>query len=115
MKLTITDEAVQQIHALQPKDQTYLRLESDTEGCGCGVNGVQILYFTNVKTEHDEEVENDHFSIIIDEQQKIFFHPTMTLEWNKSLFRLKSPNGMLNPSLSSSQILQGVRKHEEVE
>lgn len=107
MKLKITDEALHQLQLLQPEDRPKLRMEYDSDGCGCGVNGMPSIYFTNQSTEYDIKVENEHYTIFLDEQQKVFFKPVMTLEWNKRLFRLKSPEGMLNPSLSSASIKQG--------
>lgn len=112
MKLTITDEALHQLQLLQPEDRPDLRMEYDSDGCGCGVNGMPVIYFTKTSTEHDLKVENEHYKIFLDEQQKVFFKPVMTLEWNKRLFRLKSPDGMLNPSLSSASIKQGGENRE---
>lgn len=102
------NEALNQLRQLQMDHKPYLRLYYDIEGCGCGVNGVRILYFTDEVTQYDEVVENDNNKIIIDEQQKTFFEPDMKLEWTGRLFRLKSPNGMLNASLSSRVIQKGV-------
>ena len=112
MRLTITDEALHQLQLLQPEGRPYLRMEYDIEGCGCGVNGVPTVYFTDKSTEYDINVENEHYTIFLDEQQTVFFKPEMKLEWNKRLFRLKSPNGMLNPSLSSASIKQGGEPRE---
>lgn len=108
MKLTIMDEALEQLRLLQIEGHPILRLYYDIEGCGCGVNGVRIMYFTNEITQYDEVVENDQYKIVIDEQQKTFFEPEMKLEWTGRLFRLKSPNQMLNASLSSRVIQKGV-------
>lgn len=112
MKLTITKDALQQLEALQPEDRPYLRMEYDSDGCGCGVNGMPIIYFTNAKTEYDVKVENEQYTIFLDDQQAVFFKPEMTLEWNKRLFRLKSRDGMLNPSISSATIKRGGEVHE---
>ncbi|MYL32655.1 iron-sulfur cluster biosynthesis family protein [Pontibacillus yanchengensis] len=107
MKLHITDEAKKQLQQLQPVNHSMLRLYYDTDGCGCGVDGMPILHFTDQQTVYDEEVENDNYTVIIDDQQKLFFDESMTLEWNGQLFRLKSPKGMLNASISSTDIEKG--------
>ncbi|KGP72159.1 iron-sulfur cluster biosynthesis family protein [Pontibacillus yanchengensis] len=107
MRLHITEQAIKQLQQLQPANCSMLRLYYDTDGCGCGVDGMPIIHFTNQRTLYDEEVENDHYTVIIDDQQKLFFDDNMTLEWNGQLFRLKSPKGMLNASISSRDIERG--------
>ncbi|KGX86017.1 iron-sulfur cluster biosynthesis family protein [Pontibacillus litoralis] len=107
MKLHITNEAKQQLQAIQPENLPLLRLYYDTDGCGCGVNGINTIHFTNHHTASDEEVENDTYQVFIDSEQKVFFEPSMTLAWNGKLFQLKSNQGMLNASISSSAIKKG--------
>ncbi|MFC0523052.1 iron-sulfur cluster biosynthesis family protein [Pontibacillus salicampi] len=113
MKLHITEEAKDQMRRLQPEGKTSLRLFYDIDGCGCGVNGMPIIYFTNeAQTKYDEQVENEDYLIFIDNQQKTFFEPEMTLAWNGKLFQLKSRKGLLNPSISSRVLKTGGMMNE---
>ncbi|KGX92243.1 hypothetical protein N781_18285 [Pontibacillus halophilus JSM 076056 = DSM 19796] len=107
MNLEITQEALQQLKLLQPADKPTLRLHYDTDGLGCGVNGQPIVFFTNESTSFDKVVENESYTVVIDEQQKTFFHSAMKLEWTGKLFRLNTPNGLLNPSISGRQVKTG--------
>ncbi|MCP3032641.1 iron-sulfur cluster biosynthesis family protein [Halobacillus sp. A1] len=105
MKLNITDAAHEQLKLLQIEEYSYLRLYYDTEGMGCGVNGLPTIRLTNnYYDKTDERVENEQYSVIIDHQQATFFRKEMKLDFIKNTFRLSSPEGVLNPIIPTVSV-----------
>lgn len=107
MKLRITDEAKQQLEQIQDSDRPLLRLFYDTEGCGCGVNGLPTIRLEKEERSTDQRVENDDYTVIIDQQQAIFFKKDMKLDFLKGTFRLSSPDGILNPIIPTRDVKEG--------
>lgn len=97
MKLVITPEAEEQLNQLKRATDNYLFLWYDTEGCGCGVNGVPTVKFIQDKKDTYDEVEsNNSIPVLIDGHQKVFFANEMKLDAKKGNFRLSSKEGILN-------------------
>ncbi|ELK44898.1 iron-sulfur cluster biosynthesis family protein [Halobacillus sp. ACCC02827] len=97
MKLRITDEAMEQLKRMEETERPIIRLFYDTEGCGCGVNGLPMIRFDDKRYDTDKEVENEAYPVVIDDQQSVFFKQEMKLDFAKGTFRLSSPDGILNP------------------
>jgi uncharacterized protein YqkB len=104
MKLTITNEAEHTLTELNKDKHPYLLLWYDTDDCGCGVNGLPMVGFTDNIKETYEKVENEQFPTYIQKQQAVFFHKDVKLSLNNGMFRLSSPDGMLNPFISPTSI-----------
>ncbi|SFJ24396.1 Uncharacterized protein YqkB [Halobacillus dabanensis] len=107
MKLRITNEAKQQLEKIQDPERPLIRLFYDTEGCGCGVNGLPTIRLEKEERDTDRTVENDDYSVIIDQQQAIFFKKEMKLDFIKGTFRLSSPDGILNPIIPIKDVKEG--------
>ncbi|MFQ3542898.1 iron-sulfur cluster biosynthesis family protein [Halobacillus rhizosphaerae] len=107
MKLTITHQAEEELQRIKDPAKPLLRLFYDTEGCGCGVNGLPSIRQESERRETDLEVQSTSFSTIIDNQQAIFFKNEMKLDFVKGSFRLSSPEGMLNPIISIKDVKEG--------
>ncbi|SEA58768.1 Uncharacterized protein YqkB [Thalassobacillus cyri] len=107
MEFTMTSEAKTKLQSLNPENKRYLRLFYDTEGCGCGVNGVPTLRWTEVRTEWDQEVKNDEFDVIVHKQQAVFFARQLRLAVVNGALRLSSPNEILNPVISGAEVMKG--------
>ncbi|KHE72183.1 iron-sulfur cluster biosynthesis family protein [Halobacillus sp. BBL2006] len=107
MKLYITEEAREQLEKLKDPDRPLIRLFYDTEGCGCGVNGLPTIRLDSERRDTDREVDNDTYEVIIDDQQATFFKPKMKLDFKKGSFRLSSPDGILNPIISTKDVREG--------
>ncbi|GGA67669.1 iron-sulfur cluster biosynthesis family protein [Ornithinibacillus halotolerans] len=101
MKLTITELAMDKINELKGSSNPYLLLQYDTDGCGCGVNGVPTIDFVADKYETHMEVENESIPTIVDKMQSVFFAENMKLDFVNGMFRLSGPEGMLNPFIST--------------
>ncbi|OZU90041.1 hypothetical protein CIL03_02575 [Virgibacillus indicus] len=106
MKLSISPEARKQLNQLNTENSRYLLLWYDTDGCGCGVNGMPTIRFTNEKTSSDIKVDNDMYSVLIHKQQATFFAENMSLSLVNGVFRLSSPEGILNPFISQQSVCE---------
>lgn len=104
MKLAVTSDAKKALKILNEKDYPYLLLWYDTEGCGCGVNGMPTVRFLNTKMKNYNDVENDFFPTLIHKQQASFFARNMKLDFSQGTFRLSSPEGILNPFISQQSV-----------
>ncbi|MEC5422328.1 iron-sulfur cluster biosynthesis family protein [Virgibacillus sp. C22-A2] len=104
MKLVISPEAERQLNKLNKANSNYLVLWYDTEDCGCGVNGLPALRFTDKKNESYIEVENETFSTLIQRDQAVFFAEKMRLDISNGMFRLSSSEGILNPFISQQSV-----------
>ncbi|MCA0982842.1 iron-sulfur cluster biosynthesis family protein [Halobacillus yeomjeoni] len=107
MKLRMTDKAKQQLEQMKDPNRPMIRLFYDTEGCGCGVNGLPTIRLESERRATDEEVENEDYPVVIDHQQATFFKPDMKLDFVKNSFRLSSPDGILNPIISTKDVKEG--------
>ncbi|QAS54299.1 iron-sulfur cluster biosynthesis family protein [Halobacillus litoralis] len=107
MKLRITEEAKDQLEQIRDQERPLIRLFYDTEGCGCGVNGLPTIRLEKKEYETDEKVDNGDYAVIIDQQQAIFFKKDMKLDCVKGSFRLSSPDGILNPIISIKDVKEG--------
>ncbi|MBS3679652.1 iron-sulfur cluster biosynthesis family protein [Ornithinibacillus massiliensis] len=105
MKLTITENAQHKLNELNINNVTYILLRYDTEGLGCGVNGMPTFRFVSQKEETHQEVENDTFPTIINSMQAVFFAEEMKLDYVNGTFRLSSPEGILNPFISTTSVV----------
>jgi len=105
MNLTITPAAMDQLKRLNNHDGNLL-LWYDTDGCGCGVNGVPTIRFINESDSSFTEIESDWASTFIHKQQAIFFAEEMKLDFSNQTFRLSSPEGILNPFIGSQRLYE---------
>ncbi|NBJ70230.1 MULTISPECIES: iron-sulfur cluster biosynthesis family protein [Clostridia] len=108
MELLITDKAWGELEAIQPQTSSYLLLWYDTEGCGCGVNGMATIRFVKQRKSSYKCVFNPRMLTFVEEQQEIFFSDKLTLDYEHGLFRLKSQEGILNPFISKHQLITKV-------
>ncbi|WP_079479817.1 iron-sulfur cluster biosynthesis family protein [Halobacillus salinus] len=107
MKLILTEEAKNQLMYMKEEERPLIRLFYDTEGCGCGVNGLPTIRLESEERSTDERVENGDFTVVIDQQQAVFFKKEMKLDFKKGLFRLSSPEGVLNPIIPVRDVREG--------
>ncbi|RDW21986.1 iron-sulfur cluster biosynthesis family protein [Oceanobacillus chungangensis] len=105
MELTITKEAEDTIKEMNTDNLSSLLLWYDTVGCGCGVNGLPTFRLIDDIKPHYQKVDNGSFSTYISEQQAVFFAKSMKLDYKNGTFKLSSPEGMLNPFIAASSIV----------
>lgn len=100
MEITITNDAIEEINKLNPDNQYHLLLWYDTAGCGCGVSGLPMVQLTDERDITYKEITSNYPQIFIDEEQAIFFANDMKLDFTNGMFRLSSPEEILNPFIS---------------
>ncbi|GAB2573937.1 iron-sulfur cluster biosynthesis family protein [Gracilibacillus alcaliphilus] len=106
MKLTITDQALKKLMEINNEEQLLLALTYDTEGCGCGVNGMPTITLIKEQTANQHQVECEQAQTVVQHQQAVFFNKDMKLDYNGATFRLSSPEEMLNPFISVQAVQQ---------
>ncbi|RLL48143.1 iron-sulfur cluster biosynthesis family protein [Oceanobacillus piezotolerans] len=106
MQLSITPIAEEKLKELRNNDSSYLLLWYDTDGCGCGVNGLPTIRFTNEKQPFHVQVSNAVYPTIIAKQQAVFFAEDMKLDYKNGSFRLTTSEEMLNPFIPVQSILE---------
>ncbi|WP_347862806.1 iron-sulfur cluster biosynthesis family protein [Salimicrobium sp. PL1-032A] len=107
MHIEFTEEAKEKFRIILNESGTsMLRLAYDTEGCGCGVNGVPMIYVEDESKTSDVPVENDFVPVVVDSEQRLFLYESMKVEVVKGAFRFKGSGGILNPVISSRQVCE---------
>ncbi|MFC4404285.1 iron-sulfur cluster biosynthesis family protein [Gracilibacillus xinjiangensis] len=102
MELTITKQALDELQEYRKDNQQYLALTYDTEGCGCGVNGMPTIKWKKEEGTDYISITCEQLPVLVHYQQKVFFAKNMTLEFNGQTFRLTSPEGVLNPIIPTT-------------
>lgn len=109
MQLTITKEAIKEIEKMNPDNKYHLLLWYDTAGCGCGVSGMPIIQLTDEQDAAYKKIDCNYNQTLIDEEQAIFFADHMKLDIINGMFRLSSPEEILNPFISSRRFLEKIQ------
>ncbi|MBE3571002.1 MAG: iron-sulfur cluster biosynthesis family protein [Bacillales bacterium] len=101
MNITITEKAAEALKQKMKTPSSYIKLHYDTEGCGCSIDGVPVLWLVDSKTKEDEVVETNKYPILVEKSKKLFFDDCLTIDWNPNgTFQLKSANEILNGWMS---------------
>jgi len=108
MQLTVTNDALKEIEKMNPNNKYHLLMWYDTEGCGCGVSGMPIVQLTDEQDATYKKITSNYSRTLIDEEQAIFFANNMKLDIINGMFRLSSPNEILNPFISSQRFLEKI-------
>ncbi|MFD2045930.1 iron-sulfur cluster biosynthesis family protein [Ornithinibacillus salinisoli] len=103
MELTITEIAMEKINEIG-NPSLKLLLWYETEGCGCGVNGVPTFQLINEPTSYDKTIICREIPTFVRDQQVVFFAKDMKLDFINGAFRLLSREGILNPFISPASI-----------
>ncbi|MGX9931042.1 iron-sulfur cluster biosynthesis family protein [Virgibacillus salarius] len=106
IELNISKKAKDKLAELEKQHDPYLLFWYDIEGCGCGVNGIPTLRFTDQQKTNYQQIKNKDFTVYVENQQAIFFAKKMRLDYNKGMFRLSSPEGILNLFISPEDIIK---------
>ncbi|OZM58700.1 hypothetical protein CIB95_03790 [Lottiidibacillus patelloidae] len=103
MNITFTDEAVKRLEKLMCELETsVLQLKYDTDGCGCVVNGVAMLFISE-KAESDYlKVDTNYKPIYLPKEAIVYWDDNMTIGYVEkyNCFQLKSSVQMINPRMS---------------
>ncbi|MBD1378735.1 iron-sulfur cluster biosynthesis family protein [Metabacillus arenae] len=101
MQITLTDKAIQKIHEKLTENHK-LKLKYDTDGCGCVVSGVTVLWAIEKEEEDDLLVETNDLPIYVEKSKMVFLDEQMTIDFQDKVntFVLKCPSQILNPRMS---------------
>lgn len=102
MKIEITAAAAEKIKARTDGHKGYLKLKYDTDGCGCAVNGVVVLWFAAELEADDIKIETNDQPVYIEKSKEVFFEEQMKIDFSTATncFQLKSPQQILNGYMS---------------
>lgn len=79
MVIQVTETAKKHIESLAGSESAIIRLAYDSEGCGCGVNGLPALWIVSAKEADDVEIQSHHLHFIIHRLQAVFSKSNYTL------------------------------------
>ncbi|MDM5298624.1 iron-sulfur cluster biosynthesis family protein [Bacillus pumilus] len=103
MYIQITESAATFMKKQQAAHETKeLLLRYDTDGCGCAVSGVPMIWLTSERTGEWEQLDhNQSFKLYIQTAQKVFFDEEMKIDLNEkaNTLMLKSPQQILSPRM----------------
>ncbi|MFY4775884.1 iron-sulfur cluster biosynthesis family protein [Metabacillus sp. RGM 3146] len=103
MNITFTEAAIKQINGKRDgKSDRKMKLVYDTEGCGCVVDGVAVLWLTDDIDDTDLKVSTNDLQVYMDKSAIVYLDENLTVDFSEtaSTFKLKSPSQMLNPRMS---------------
>lgn len=102
MYIQYTHEAVDEITKKLAGRSGRIKLEFDSEGCGCSVSGVPTLWLVNESSEHDLKAEGDPYETFYDRKQEVFFEEKMKINYNVNTqaFSLTSNSQIYNQMMS---------------
>jgi len=102
VKITFTENAINKLKDYVSNDKKMLKLKYETEGCGCVVSGVPMLWVVREKDEDDEVLQTNFTPILVEPSKKVFFDEDLKIEFKNQFnsFQLSSPNQILNPRMA---------------
>lgn len=96
MEIYITEQAAEKL-SNKLEDDKHLKLYYDTEGCGCGVNGIPTLWITTEVATGDVEIQTNAMPVYVEESQMLFYADKLTISLSgANHYRLSSPEEILN-------------------
>ncbi|PPA71327.1 iron-sulfur cluster biosynthesis family protein [Jeotgalibacillus proteolyticus] len=102
MQITITEAAAEQIRLKMNREEGYLKLKYDTEGTGCVLNGVPILWYVEEPEEGDVTIETNSMPILVEKIKMVFYDKELKIDYSDKakMFQLKSPGQTINGRMS---------------
>jgi uncharacterized protein YqkB len=103
MQVTFTKEAIEKLTPkLEANKNRVLKLKYDTEGCGCVMSGVTVLWLIEEPEADDIKLETNAAPLFVEKTKMVFLEEQLTISYNQTAncFMLKSPSQILNPRMS---------------
>ncbi|WP_191991726.1 iron-sulfur cluster biosynthesis family protein [Bacillus aerolatus] len=96
MDIHIKEQAAKRL-ATKLEGGKLLKLYYDTEGCGCGVNGIPVLWIVDEPSAGDVEIQTNAMPVLVEKAQMLFYADRLTIDVSGSnQYRLSSPEEILN-------------------
>ncbi|WLR49689.1 iron-sulfur cluster biosynthesis family protein [Bacillus tianshenii] len=101
MNITFTERAKEKLESALSDQQAGLKILYDTEGCGCGVDGIFVLTAHTEVEAGEIEIESDYRAVWIDAHKEVFFDEKMKVDYkpDATSFILSSNQQILNPRM----------------
>lgn len=101
MDIYITEQAAKKL-AGKLEGGKYLKLYYDTEGCGCGVDGIPLLWITSEVSADDMEIQTNAMPVLVEKSQALFYAEKLTIDTaGVNHYRLSSPGEILNGRMNA--------------
>ncbi|MEW9500287.1 iron-sulfur cluster biosynthesis family protein [Jeotgalibacillus marinus] len=103
MQITITEIAKEKILEKINGKGGFLKLKYDTEGTGCVMNGVPILWYVDeVIEEEDVVIETNNMQVLVEKSKMVFYDKELKIDYSEQsgMFQLKSPSQTINGRMS---------------
>ncbi|MFC5467670.1 iron-sulfur cluster biosynthesis family protein [Cohnella suwonensis] len=81
IRIEWSDEAIGEIRAKYGEDATVWKLVSDTEGCGCAMNGVPALWGIRAPAQGELKAESNAFDVWYEQRHEVFFEERLRLTY----------------------------------
>jgi uncharacterized protein YqkB len=82
MNIQWTEEAVKEVQARFGADATVWKLVSDSEGCGCSVNGVATFWAIEAPFNGEVQAESNFFEVWYEKHHEVFFDDLMRVSYD---------------------------------
>ncbi|WEG11468.1 iron-sulfur cluster biosynthesis family protein [Pullulanibacillus sp. KACC 23026] len=101
MDITYTDLACEVLERDFDQSDLLIRLDYDTEGCGCVNDGVIHLKQIASPTEGDQAINSSHYPTYIPSAFQVYYNEHLTVDYSPhyKTFQLKSHQRMINPRM----------------
>ncbi|MFB1080756.1 iron-sulfur cluster biosynthesis family protein [Jeotgalibacillus sp. JSM ZJ347] len=108
MKIEITKAASEKINEKITSESGYLKLKYDTEGTGCVLNGVPILWYVESAEDDDELIETNDRPVLIETSKTVFYDKNLKIDYAESArtFQLKSPGQTINGRMNFKNMVK---------
>ncbi|AJD91367.1 hypothetical protein JMA_20500 [Jeotgalibacillus malaysiensis] len=108
MEIEITKAASEKIAEKIKSDTGYLKLKYDTEGTGCVLNGVPILWYVEAAEEEDKLIETNDRPILVETSKTVFYDKKLKIDFSESArtFQLKSPGQTINGRMNFKNMVK---------
>lgn len=103
MNITFTERGMNKLSkTLREHEGSYVKIKYDTEGCGCVVSGVTVLWIVKQIDKEDVRVETNFVPVYVEKSKMVFLDEEMKIDFNETAntYMLISPQQILNPRMS---------------
>ncbi|MWV42211.1 iron-sulfur cluster biosynthesis family protein [Paenibacillus sp. HJL G12] len=80
MNIQITDRAERFLQQKMGEKSSPVRLVFDSEGCGCGVNGIPALWILPELDEYDMSIHSNGVPFVINRIHAVYFEENLYLD-----------------------------------
>lgn len=80
MDIRITERALRFLRGRIGSRSSTVRLVFDSEGCGCGVNGVPALWILPERDKDDLEIHNADIPVVVKRDHAVYFEEHLYLD-----------------------------------